>query len=140
MALSDHDRRTDHVHAYHGGQQRHCALAEILQRHISGSGHPPSEINASGRLSYSHHGARFLVTKPLDGKPATPANGGTISIAAPSPAHAAAWHKAGLENGGTAIENPPGIRQTPVGPMYLAYLRDPDGNKLCVASKVAENV
>ncbi|MFT8585746.1 VOC family protein [Acetobacter papayae] len=101
---------------------------------------PPSEINASGRLSYSHHGARFLVTKPLDGKPATPANGGTISIAASSPAHAAAWHKAGLENGGTAIENPPGIRQTPVGPMYLAYLRDPDGNKLCVASKVAENV
>ncbi|MFT8368972.1 VOC family protein [Acetobacter papayae] len=101
---------------------------------------PPSEINASGRLSYSHHGARFLVTKPLDGKPATPANGGTISIAAPSPAHAAAWHKAGLENGGTAIENPPGIRQTPVGPMYLAYLRDPDGNKLCVASKVPENV
>ena len=100
----------------------------------------PSEINASWRLSYSHHGARFLVTKPLDGKPATPANGGTISIAAPSPAHAAAWHKAGLENGGTAIENPPGIRQTPVGPMYLAYLRDPDGNKLCVASKVAENV
>lgn len=100
----------------------------------------PSEINANGRLSYAHHGVRFLVTKPLDGKAATPANGGTLSFAAPTPAHAAAWHKAGLENGGTAIENPPGIRQTPVGPMYLAYLRDPDGNKLCVACKVPENI
>ncbi len=97
---------------------------------------PPAEISATGRISYGKHGARFLVTPPLDGKPATPANGGTISFQAENSAMADAWHKAGVENGGKAIENPPGVRQTPVGPLYLAYLRDPDGNKLCIACKV----
>ena len=99
---------------------------------------PPAEISANGRISYGKHGARFIVTPPLDGKPATPANGGTISFQADTPAMADAWHKAGVENGGKAIENPPGVRQTPVGPLYLAYLRDPDGNKLCIACKVPE--
>ncbi|WP_338331832.1 VOC family protein [Acetobacter sp. LMG 32666] len=97
---------------------------------------PPAEISATGRISYGKHEARFIVTPPLDGKPATPANGGTISFQAETPAMADAWHKAGVENGGKAIENPPGVRQTPVGPLYLAYLRDPDGNKLCIACKV----
>ena len=97
---------------------------------------PPSEIAANGRISYGKHEVRFIVTPPLDGKPATPANGGTIGFAAESPAMADAWHKAGVENGGQAIENPPGVRQSPVGPLYLAYLRDPDGNKLCIACKV----
>ena len=96
---------------------------------------PPSDINAMGRLIYSHHGVSLIVTKPLDGKPATPANGGTIGFAATSPAMVDAWHKAGVANGGTAIENPPGVRETRVGPLYLAYLRDPDGNKLCVGCR-----
>lgn len=97
---------------------------------------PPSEIHPNGRLVYAKHGQRFVVTKPLDGKPATPANGGTIGLEAASPAMADAWHKAGVANGGQAIENPPGVRQTGVGPLYLAYLRDPDGNKLCIGCKV----
>lgn len=99
---------------------------------------PPAEISATGRISYGKHGVRFIATPPLDGKPATHANGGTISFEAESPAMVDAWHKAGVDNGGKAIENPPGIRQSPIGPLYLAYLRDPDGNKLCIACKVPE--
>lgn len=99
---------------------------------------PPSEIHENGRLVYAKHGVRFVVTKPINGKPATGANGGTIGFAAETPAMADAWYKAGKENGGEAIENPPGVRHTGIGSLYLAYLRDPDGNKLCIGCKVPE--
>ena len=94
-------------------------------------GASPGTEDARGRLIYSHNGGRFLVTKPIDGKPASPANGGTIGFAMSDAKQAEAWHKAGVANGGTSIEDPPGVRQTPVGGLFLAYLRDPDGNKLC---------
>ncbi|PWE53681.1 glyoxalase [Metarhizobium album] len=87
------------------------------------------EVDARGRLIYTHEGGRFMVTKPIDGKPATFANGGTIGIAAQSQDHVLAWHAAGTANGGTAIESPPTER--PNG-SFVAYLRDPDGNKLSV--------
>ena len=93
-------------------------------------GQPGAEVR-EGRLAYTHNGSRFMVTKPNDGKPASHANGGTIGFSMSSPEQAAAWHKAGVANGGTSIEDPPGIRQGAAGQMYLAYLRDPDGNKLC---------
>jgi hypothetical protein len=48
-----------------------------------------------------------------------------------------AWHDAGVANGGKSIENPPGIRQSAAGKLFLAYLRDPDGNKLCGRCKVS---
>jgi len=72
-----------------------------------------------------------MVSKPIDGKPASHANGGTIGFLMSSPDQAQAWHKAGVANGGKTIEDPPGVRQGAAGEMYLAYLRDPDGNKLC---------
>ena len=84
-----------------------------------------------GRLVYLHNGGIFIVTKPIDGEPATHANGATIGFTMADPAQADAWHKAGTENGGTAIEDPPGVREGGFGRLYLAYLRDPDGNKLC---------
>ena len=84
-----------------------------------------------GRLIYNHDGARFMVTIPIDGQPATRGNGGTIALRMISPEQADAWHKAGVENGGVSIEDPPGERAGLYGPIYLAYLRDPDGNKLC---------
>ncbi len=92
---------------------------------------PGSEDTARGRLMYAHNGGRFLITTPIDGKPASSANGGTIGFAMSGPDQINAWHKAGVENGGASIEDPPGIRQGAAGQMYLAYLRDPDGNKLC---------
>lgn len=94
-------------------------------------GGKPGVEDARGRLVYTHNGARFMVTKPIDGKPATSANGGTIGFTMSDAKQAEAWHKAGVANGGTSIENPPGVRQGATGQIYLAYLRDPDGNKLC---------
>jgi catechol 2,3-dioxygenase-like lactoylglutathione lyase family enzyme len=94
-------------------------------------GAQPGVEVASGRLLYTHNGGRLLVTKPIDGKPATHANGGTIGFTMSGPAQADAWHKAGVANGGTSIEDPPGVRRGAAGETYLAYLRDPDGNKLC---------
>ncbi|MBF0877701.1 VOC family protein [Gluconobacter cerevisiae] len=95
-----------------------------------------AEPDAKGRLVYAHSGGRLIITKPLNGEPATGANGGTVGFAMSSPEQADAWHKAGVENGGEAIENPPGIRHTATGDLYLAYLRDPDGNKLCAVHRV----
>lgn len=89
----------------------------------------PGEIDARGRLIYLHDGGRLMITKPINGEPATAANGGTIGIAAKSQAHVLAWHAAGTAHGGTAIESPPAER--PNG-SFVAYLRDPDGNKLSV--------
>ena len=79
----------------------------------------------------------FSVSKPIDGKPATPANGGTIGFAAASPEQADAWHAAGIANGGKSCEDPPGIREGAAGKLYLAYLRDPDGNKICAMCRMA---
>ncbi|GBU18214.1 MULTISPECIES: VOC family protein [Methylobacterium] len=90
------------------------------------------KLDARGRLIYTHEGGRLMVTKPINGQPATAANGGTIGIAAESPDHVRAWHEAGATHGGTAIETPPAER--PNG-SFVAYLRDPDGNKLTARSK-----
>ena len=94
-------------------------------------GGQPGVEDARGRLAYAHNGGRFMVSKPIDGKPACHANGGTIGFTMSGPDQVNAWHKAGLANGGSTIEDPPGVRQGAAGQMYLAYLRDPDGNKLC---------
>ena len=96
----------------------------------------PGVQDAKGRLLYSHDGGRLLITKPIDGQPACGANGGTIGFAASSTEHVDAWHKAGVEQGGTSIEDPPGVREG-AAKLYLAYLRDPDGTKLCALHRMA---
>src|ERR1700756_4582254 len=93
-------------------------------------GAQPGTEDARGRVSYTHNGGRFMVSKPIDGKPASHANGGTIGFTMSDAKQAEAWNKAGVANGGTAIQDPPGGGQGAAAPMYLAYLRDPDGNKL----------
>lgn len=104
---------------------------------FTAAGGKPGSVDPKGRLVYVHSGAVFLVTKPIDGQPATHGNGSTLGFAMASPAQADAWHAAGVANGGTACEDPPGIRQGGAGQLYLAYLRDPDGNKLCALHRVA---
>jgi len=89
-----------------------------------------------GRLMYLHNGGVFMVSAPIDGQPACHANGGTIGFAMASPEQADAWHAAGVANGGTPIEEDPGIREGTGMTLYLAYLRDPDGNKLCACHRV----
>jgi catechol 2,3-dioxygenase-like lactoylglutathione lyase family enzyme len=99
-------------------------------------GIPPSHIDDNRRFFYFTPTGVFSVSKPIDGQPATYANGGTIGFACSSPAQADAWHVAGLANGGTTCEDPPGVREGSTGKMYLAYLRDPDGNKLCALHRM----
>jgi len=78
----------------------------------------------------------FSTSLPIDGKPATFANGGTIGFACSSAEQVHAWHAAGLANGGTTLEDPPGVRDNGTVKMVLAYLRDPDGNKICALHRV----
>jgi catechol 2,3-dioxygenase-like lactoylglutathione lyase family enzyme len=78
----------------------------------------------------------FSVTLPINGQPATIGNGGTVGFACASPAQADAWHAAGLAQGGTTCEDPPGVREGAAGKLYLAYLRDPDGNKICALHRL----
>lgn len=96
----------------------------------------PGIVDDKGRLIYMYNGGMFLVTKPIDGQPATPGNGMTIGIAMETTEQADAWHAAGVANGGKAIEDPPGVRDSAAMSLYLAYLRDPDGNKLCALKRM----
>ena len=93
--------------------------------------------DAKGRVVYMHGGAMFMLTRPINGEPACHANGGTVGFKCGSEEQLRAWHAAGVAHGGTSIEDPPGERQTPFGPLFLAYLRDPAGNKLCAAYRPA---
>ena len=97
----------------------------------------PGFIDDMGRLIYMHNGSIFMVTKPIDGEAACPANGGTIGFSVSSGEQADAWHAAGLAAGGTTCEDAPGVRDGGSMKLYLAYLRDPAGNKLCALHHVA---
>ena len=99
-------------------------------------GAQPGQQDPKGRLVYFHNGSVLMITQPINGEPACCANGGTIGFAVASPAGADAWHAAGVGNGGTAIEDAPGVREGTFGGLYLAYLRDPDGNKLCALHRM----
>lgn len=99
-------------------------------------GGKPARVDPKGRLSYLHNGSVFMVSKPIDGESACHANGGTIGFAMDDPQQVHAWQEAGVAAGGTAIEDAPGVRQGSFGPLYLAYLRDPDGNKLCALHRM----
>lgn len=85
----------------------------------------------AGRVFYSNGTANFAITKPINGQAANGANGGTIGFGAASPEQVDAWHAAGTANGGATCEDPPGWREMNGMKLYLAYLRDPSGNKLC---------
>ena len=99
-------------------------------------GGKPGMVDPKGRVIYMHNGGLFLLTKPIDGQPASCGNGSTIGFAATSAEQADAWHAAGLAHGGTAIEDPPGVREGAGMKLYLAYLRDPAGNKVCAMHRV----
>ena len=97
---------------------------------------PAGITDEKGRIFYLSPTGVFCITTPIDGKAATAGNGGTIGFAVSEPAKVDAWHAAGVANGGTSIEDPPGVREGGMGKMYLAYLRDPSGNKLCALHRM----
>jgi catechol 2,3-dioxygenase-like lactoylglutathione lyase family enzyme len=94
-------------------------------------GHKPGVLDDKGRCFYFTDTGVFALTKPIDGKPAGCGNGSTFGFAAASTDAIDAWHAAGLQAGGTDCEDPPGWREGPTMKLYLAYLRDPAGNKIC---------
>lgn len=99
-----------------------------------GAGQPMLNTAESGhkRLFYRHAGSTFGVSEPINGEAACHANGGTIGFKCSSPEQVKAFHDAAIDAGGVSIEQPPGPREGgSLGPMHLAYVRDPDGNKLC---------
>ena len=90
------------------------------------------------RYFYRSPAGTFGITTPINGEPATHGNGSTLGFAMQTPELAEAFHAAGIANGGTTCEEPPGWRDNGVGQLYLAYLRDPDGNKLCALHRPAK--
>ena len=77
------------------------------------------------------------VTEAINGEPATPSNGGTIGFKCDSPEQVKQFHDVAVASGGTTCEDPPGLRQGSMGALHLAYVRDPDGNKLCAVHRPA---
>ncbi|HWV81847.1 MAG TPA: VOC family protein [Hyphomicrobiaceae bacterium] len=89
------------------------------------------KADPKGRVFYRSKTGVFAISKPIDGNAACHANGGTVGFACDSPEKVKAFHDAGVAAGGKSIEDPPGWREGPAGKLYLAYLRDPYGNKIC---------
>lgn len=98
-------------------------------------GAPNGRLDDNNRVFYATRTGVFAVSRPIDGAAATPANGGTIGFTCDSPEMVDAWHAAGLAHGGRTCEDPPGWREMAFGKLYLAYLRDPAGNKLCATHR-----
>ena len=98
-----------------------------------GAGEPVRNEAKTGhiRLFYRHNGSTFCVSQPINGETATFANGGTLGFKCNSPEQVRAFHDTAIAHGGQSIEDPPGMREGSLGAMYLAYVRDPDGHKLC---------
>ncbi len=98
-----------------------------------GAGEPLRNLAGTGhtRLFYRHEGSTFCVTEAINGEPATSANGGTIGFKCHSPEQVQQFHDLAVAHGGTSIEAAPGLRESKLGSLHLAYVRDPDGNKLC---------
>jgi len=99
-------------------------------------GHKPGVIDEKGRCFYFTETGVFALTKPIDGEVACHGNGSTIGFAAESTDVADAWHAAGIVSGGTSCEDLPGVREGTIGKLYLAYLRDPSGNKVCALHRI----
>ena len=100
-------------------------------RQVSESGHV--------RLFYRHAGSTFCLSEPINDEPATAGNGCTIGFKCDSPEQVKAFHDTAVANGGVSIEQPPGIREGMLGAMYLAYVRDPDGHKLCAIHRLPKD-
>ena len=92
-------------------------------RHKADSGHT--------RLFWRHGGSSFGITEPIDDEMASVSNGATIGFKCNSPEQVREFHDVAVANGGTSIEEPPGVRNSSLGAVHLSYVRDPDGHKLC---------
>ena len=100
---------------------------------VIGVASPSERTNDGGqkRLFYSHQGSTFCIAEPMNGEPVLSSNGSTIGFVCDSPEQIQEFHDVAIANGGTSIEDPPGLRENNYGSTYLCYFLDPDGHKLC---------
>lgn len=114
------------------GTQDLAAAKKFYDATLSVIGVPEGEINTEKqRVYYRTPNGTLIVTVPLNGEPATVANGSTLGFKCDSAEQAEAFHDTAVANGGISIEDPPGWRESGGRKLYLAYMRDPSGNKLC---------
>lgn len=73
----------------------------------------------------------FVIGTAFDEQPATPGNGQMIALLASSREIVNCCHALAMAHGGSC-EGPPGLRPHYHPDYFGAYMRDPDGNKLCV--------
>ena len=99
----------------------------------------PAGVVDRHRIFWRTPAGVFSVSLPIDGQPASLGNGGTVGFACQSAEQGDAWHAAGVASGGSTCEDPPGVREGANGRLYLAYLRDPDGNKICGLYRMPKN-
>ena len=99
-------------------------------------GYGEGTVDPKGRCFYFTKTGVFGLSVPIDGEPASHGNGSTLGFAIESEEQGLAWHAAGLANGGVACEDAPGVRDGGSMKLYLAYLRDPAGNKICAMKRV----
>ena len=100
-------------------------------------GYKPGVVDGQGRCFYFYEASIFGLSVPINGEPATHGNGSTIGFNVANLEQGDTWHAAGLANGGTSCEDPPGVRTfAGTGDIYLAYLRDPSGNKICALKRL----
>jgi catechol 2,3-dioxygenase-like lactoylglutathione lyase family enzyme len=113
--------------------ERSKRFYDALLGGVLGAKEPFLSLNGTGqvRYFYRHDGGSFCISEPINGESATFANGGTIGFKCHSPEQVQQFHDVAVAHGATSIEEPPGLRESELGSMYLAYVRDPDGNKLC---------
>ena len=117
------------THAFLGsnGVERSRKFYDATMKELGYENVVPPE---AGMLVYSGPQGTLVVGKPYDGQPANPSNGATLGLAAKDDETVARWHEAGKANGGTC-DGPPGPRERAPNNSVGAYLRDPDGNKIC---------
>jgi catechol 2,3-dioxygenase-like lactoylglutathione lyase family enzyme len=118
--------------------ERSRLFYDAVLRVLGYQGPPLRNVTPSGhaRLFYRHDGGTLAVSEPIDGDSATVGNGSTLAFRCSTPELVQAFHDAAVRHGGTSIEDPPGLRESALGRLWLAYVRDPDGNKLCAIHRI----
>lgn len=102
----------------------------------AGGAVPHADKHGHRRVFYRHDGGTLGIAEPINGQPATVSNGATLAFRCTSSDQVLAFHEAALAQGGVSIEEPPGLRVDALGQFFLAYVRDPDGHKLCAVHRV----